>query len=76
MRRLGWGDWAHEAKEHYVGMGRVAGVQKSRCSDQQMEALGGPHAVEQKQTNGLNGSSSVARRGGRRDGSPEILWSV
>lgn len=29
-----------------------------------METLGGPHAVEQKQTNGPNGLSSVAQRGG------------
>lgn len=28
-----------------------------------METLGGPHAAEQKQTNGLSGASSVARRG-------------
>lgn len=26
----------------------------------EMETLGGPHAVEQKQTNGLSGASSVA----------------
>lgn len=65
------GGRAHKVKEWLVGMVQVVFQQPA-----EMETLGGPHAVEQKQTNGLGGESSVARRGGRRDSSPEIHCSL
>lgn len=45
----------HKAKQRLVGMVQLAFQQPV-----EMETLGGPHAAEQKQTNGLNGESSVA----------------
>lgn len=47
------GGEAHKAKEQSGASGH--GAEEAFQQPAEMETLGGPHAVEQKQTNGLNG---------------------